>query len=121
MLGQRKFDGCISQCNYPVDVHGGEGLFQDDLPEGSPDRPWYEIPYDCLVSADLENLLVAGRCIGADFVAQSSIRIQICCHSMGEAAGIAAAMCLEQGKLPGGLKGEEISGRMKRQGADYIK
>ena len=121
VLGQRKFDGCISQCNYPVDVHGGEGLFQDDLPEGSPDRPWYEIPYDCLVSADLENLLVAGRCIGADFVAQSSIRIQICCHSMGEAAGIAAAMCLEQGKLPGGLKGEEISGRMKRQGADYIK
>ncbi len=120
LLGQRKFPGCISQCNYPVDVHGGADLFQDDLPEGDPKKPWYEIPYDCLVSADLDNLLAAGRCVGADFVAQSSIRIQICCHSMGEAAGTAAAMSLDRNVLPGQLTGEEVSGRMKERGAEFI-
>lgn len=120
LLGQKKFAGCISQCNYPVDVHGGADLFQDELPEGDPAKPWYEIPYDCLVSADLENLLAAGRCVGADFIAQSSIRIQICCHSMGEAAGIAAAMCLERDILPGELTGEEVADRMKARGADFI-
>lgn len=120
VLGQKKFPGAISQCNYPVDVHGGADLFQDDLPEGDPKKPWYEIPYDCLVSADLDNLLVAGRCIGADFVAQSSIRIQICCHSMGEAAGIAAALCTERKELPGRLAGEEVAERMKERGADFL-
>lgn len=45
LLGQKKFAGCISQCNYPVDVHGGIDLFQDELPEGDPKEPWYEIPY----------------------------------------------------------------------------
>lgn len=120
LLGQKKFPGCISQCNYPVDVHGGADLFQDDLPEGDPEKPWYEIPYDCLVSADLDNLLAAGRCVGADFVAQSSIRIQICCHSMGEAAGIAAAMSVDRNVLPGQIAGQEVSGRMKERGADFI-
>lgn len=120
LLGQKKFAGCISQCNYPVDVHGGADLFQDDLPEGDPEKPWYEIPYDCLVSADVDNLLAAGRCAGADFVAQSGIRIQICCHSMGEAAGIAAAMSLDREVLPGRLAGEEVRGRMVEHGAEFI-
>ncbi len=120
VLGQRKFKGCISQCNYPVDVHGSEELFREDLPAGDPQKPWYEIPYDCLVGADLENLLVAGRCIGADFVAQSSIRIQICCHSMGEAAGIAAAMCSTKSLLPGQVSGEEVAERMRERGADFV-
>lgn len=120
VLEQKKFPGAISQCNYPVDVHGGEGLFQDDLPKGDPEKPWYEIPYDCLVSRDIDNLLVAGRCIGADFIAQSSIRIQICCHSMGEAAGTAAAMCMEKKALPGQLDGEAVAERMKERGADFL-
>ena len=120
LLRQRKFPGCISQCNYPVDVHGGADLFQDDLPEGDPEKPWYEIPYDSLVSVDLGNLLAAGRCAGADFVAQSSIRIQICCHSMGEAAGIAAAMSVERKAEPGQIAGEEVSARMRERGADFI-
>ncbi len=103
-----------------MDVHGSEELFREDLPAGDPKKPWYEIPYDCLVGADLENLLVAGRCIGADFVAQSSIRIQICCHSMGEAAGIAAAMCSTKSLLPGQVSGEEVAERMRERGADFV-
>lgn len=95
-------------------------MFQDDLPEGDPEKPWYEIPYDSLVSVDLGNLLAAGRCAGADFVAQSSIRIQICCHSMGEAAGIAAAMSVERKAEPGQIAGEEVSARMRERGADFI-
>ncbi|NLB41059.1 MAG: FAD-dependent oxidoreductase, partial [Clostridiales bacterium] len=42
-----------------------------------------------------ENLLVAGRCIGADFVAQSSLRIMPTCRAMGEACGIAATMSID--------------------------
>ena len=53
---------------------------------------YYEIPYRCLVTRELDNLLVAGRCSSATFAAQSSMRIQLVCMALGEAAGIAAAL-----------------------------
>ena len=52
---------------------------------------YYEIPYRALVTNEIENLIVAGRCISGSFAAQASFRIQPTCMSMGEAAGIAAA------------------------------
>ena len=41
---------------------------------------------------EVDNLLVAGRCASATFAAQNSMRIQLVCMALGEAAGIAAAM-----------------------------
>lgn len=120
LLSQKKFPDHISQANYPVDIHGMDNLFLDDKPEGDAGKPWYEIPYGCLVARDSDNLLVAGRCAGADFVAQSAIRIQVCCRSMGEAAGIAAAMVLRVGVAPAQLDGVRVRERMVELGADFI-
>lgn len=36
------------------------------------------------MSADIDNLFVAGRCISADFMAQGALRVQTSCFSMGE-------------------------------------
>lgn len=119
LIRQRKFSGRISQLNYPIDIHGVDYFFDKDRPNASEEKPWYEIPYDCLISDDLENLMIAGRCIGADFTAQSAIRIQIPCRSMGEAAGIGAALSVQRGVGPGELKGEEISARMIERGAEF--
>ena len=120
LLSRKKFPDHISQANYPVDIHGMDNLFLDDKPEGDAGKPWYEIPYGCLVARDSDNLLVAGRCAGADFVAQSAIRIQVCCRSMGEAAGIAAAMVLRAGVAPAQLDGVRVRERMVELGADFI-
>lgn len=38
------------------------------------------------MSADIDNLFVAGRCISADFMAQGALRVQASCFSMGEGA-----------------------------------
>ncbi|MBO6204769.1 MAG: FAD-dependent oxidoreductase, partial [Selenomonas sp.] len=48
-----------------------------------------------LVTNELSNLLVVGRCASGSFAAQASFRIQPTCMSMGEAAGIAAAWGLK--------------------------
>ena len=48
---------------------------------------YYEIPYRTLVTNEIANLLVAGRCASGSFAAQASFRIQPTCMSMGEAAG----------------------------------
>lgn len=57
----------------------------------------FEIPYRSLVPVNVKNLLVAGRCISADHVAESGTRAVSLCMMTGEAAGIAASLAVEAG------------------------
>ncbi|MDR1688936.1 MAG: FAD-dependent oxidoreductase [Clostridiales bacterium] len=54
----------------------------------------FQVPYRSLIPAGIENMLVAGRCISADHVAQSAVRAISLCMRTGEAAGYAAAIAL---------------------------
>lgn len=47
-----------------------------------------------MISADLENLMMAGRCISTDRATNSAIRVKASCMAMGEAVGTAAALCV---------------------------
>ncbi len=58
---------------------------------------FYDIPYRSLVPVRLENVLAAGRNISADIPGQSGTRLVMCCMSLGEAAGTAAALSLKLG------------------------
>jgi hypothetical protein len=55
------------------------------------ERDYYEIPLDCLRSAELDNVLVAGRCFSASAGAMSSARVIGTALATGWAAGAAAA------------------------------
>ena len=74
------------------------------MPQGG----FYEIPYRSLVAEEVENLIVAGRCISASFILQASMRIQPTCMSIGEAAGIAAAWGLKHKTEASEVRWEEI-------------
>jgi hypothetical protein len=89
-----KFDDVVARNRYPVDIHLKTGV---DFRPYAPGE-WHDIPYRSLVVRGFENLWVAGRCLSADFVAQSAVRIQPVCRSMGEAAGAAAALCARSGR-----------------------
>lgn len=52
----------------------------------------YEIPFRCLYSRKVKNLIVAGRCISADDEMWDYTRVIPACAVTGEAAGVAAAM-----------------------------
>jgi len=58
----------------------------------------YAIPFRCLVARDLDNLLMAGKCISGGQVAMSSYRMTPTCCAMGQAAGTAAALAVESGR-----------------------
>ncbi len=88
----QKFDDTIARNRYPVDIHLAVGLDYRRFPPGE----FHDIPYRSLVVKGLDNLWVAGRCLSADFVAQSAVRIQPVCRAMGEAAGAAAALCVKR-------------------------
>lgn len=55
----------------------------------------YDIPYRSIVPVRLENVLAAGRNISTDIPGQSGTRLVMCCMSLGEAAGTAAAMSIK--------------------------
>lgn len=118
LASRRKFPDRIAQSNYPVDIHGLP-LDQQARAEEN-DMPWFEIPYRCLIVEGFRNLLAAGRCIGADFTAQSALRIQFTCRSLGEAAGIAAAMALEQHSDVTGIDGSAVAEKMISLGAEFL-
>jgi len=61
---------------------------------------YFDIPYGCIVAAGVDNLLMAGQCLSASHVAESSLRIQQTCMATGQAAGTAAAMSIELNVTP---------------------
>lgn len=75
----KHFANPVLRSNYPVDVHSAKKnsstleVVQD-----------YELPVESLMSADVDNLFTAGRCISADLQAQGALRVQASCFSMGE-------------------------------------
>ncbi len=76
----KKFEHPVVRSNYPVDVHSDkkDGSTLDIVQD-------YELPIESLMSADIDNLYVAGRCLSADYMAQGALRVQASCFSMGEA------------------------------------
>jgi hypothetical protein len=90
--GGIRFDDSIAADSSALDIHdpkGGDVDFQS--------MPPYEIPYRCLVPLGVEQILVAGRSISADHDAHARSRNMPACMATGQAAGVAAAIAIEDG------------------------
>lgn len=56
------------------------------------------MPFGCLVpERGPGNLLIAGRCVSAEHDAHASLRVGATCMAMGQAAGLAAAIAIDDG------------------------
>lgn len=75
----KKFEHPVVISNYPVDIHSNKR--SNGKLEKVKD---YQLPLESLMSADIDNLFVAGRCLSADFLSQGALRVQGSCFSMGE-------------------------------------
>ena len=75
----KKFENPVVISDYPVDVHSDKK--DSSTLEVVKD---YQLPVESLMSADIENLYVAGRCLSADFLSQGALRIQPNCFAMGD-------------------------------------
>ncbi len=63
----------------------------------------YPIPFRCLYSVNIDNLMMAGRDISVSHVALGSVRVMRTTGMMGEVIGMAAAVCKKENVLPRGL------------------
>lgn len=101
-LNPQPVGDAIGHYGWNLDVHHPRGIFS------GADGPFYcdhrtpvgAIPYRCIYSRNIQNLLMGGRCISVTHLALGTVRVSRTCSVTGQAAGTAAAKCAEYGLTP---------------------
>ncbi|MCS7306060.1 MAG: FAD-dependent oxidoreductase [Thermoguttaceae bacterium] len=78
--------------------------------------PW-QIPYGALVPVKIDNLLAAGRCISAEIRMADLVRLIPNCFVTGHAAGVAAAVAVQDGCTPRQVEVAKLQKILRQQGA----
>jgi len=110
-----KYPDGIAKVHYIIDIHNpnGSGTRIERLPENE----WYELRYGTLVPEHTANLLMGCRAISLDQALHSSCRVMPPICSIGQAAGMAAALCVKRRIAPAALDGCELRRLLAQAGA----
>ncbi len=103
----------IGLAGYKIDIHSGTDSTTVFKNVENP----YGIPYGCLVSAEFDNLMFAGRCASMDAPTLASARVMPHCMSMGQAAGIGAANALDEKVMPKDINVKKLTDELLSLGA----
>ena len=111
----RKYADSIARVRYAVDIHNptGTGTTFIGLAEGE----WYELSFRILVPRGCRNLLMGCRAVSVDHTLYSSLRIMPVVCSIGQAAGMGAALALRHQVENGALDSVEVHRRLIEAGA----
>ncbi len=109
----RRFEDAVACCAAPIEDHHAGLDVQWRYVQGD---GYYQIPYRSLLPLEVENLLVAGRCLSATHEAQASARNSAQCMAMGEAAGVAAQLALTCGAAPRQVPVADLRNALVAQG-----
>ena len=113
ILSQRAFEDTIGRGCHPIDIQP----IPDSLKTHPLPRRWYfNIPYRCLLPKQVDNLLLAGRCISNTHEASGCTRPTVQCMVTGEAAGTAAAMCVAERTAPLALDPRRLREQLASRG-----
>ena len=95
------FDDAVAFGGWTMDNHDPLGLRYMGYSSRHiiPNVP-YQIPFRCLYSVNVPNLMLAGRNISVTHMALSSTRVMATCSVIGQAAGTGAAVAIRHGCLP---------------------
>jgi glycine/D-amino acid oxidase-like deaminating enzyme len=120
----RKYPDGIARSSWNIDIWPADSYSAPAVPYGTPEHDarkarliagdYFDIRYGCLVADGVDHLLMAGRCLSAEHVAESSLRIQQTCMATGEAAGVAAALSLQAGTTPRALDPARVVAQLAR-------
>ena len=120
MLHGVRYDDAILNGTYRVDMHDLDGAVTFKYlngycvrmegaerrstewdwrkPEGLTGEPakFYQVPFRMLVQEQYDNFIAAGRMINADQQAFGALRVMVNLNQLGEAAGVAASLCIDR-------------------------
>ena len=103
------FPDVVAYGGWSLDDHDPEAFhkkgrisIEHAVPQG------FGIPFDCLYSVNIENLMFAGRDISATHMGLSATRVMATCALLGQAVGTAAAVALREGIDPAQVRKDFI-------------
>ncbi len=113
VIEARKSEAAIVRSAWPIERHVGD----------KPQVKWllddyYEVPLGCLVPAQGEGIVAAGRCLSATNEAQASARVTAQCFAYGEAAGTLAALSVEHNMVISSIPADVVRAEMNCRGAE---
>lgn len=101
LIEQHQHEDAVSHGGWALDLHPADGVYSEKPGCNQwHSRGTYQIPYRCMYSRNISNLFLAGRILSASHVAFGSTRVQATLGEAAQAVGLAAALCLRDGKLP---------------------
>ncbi len=142
LLTGERYAAPVLNGTYPVDVHhhddGGisfkyldgsrttiwgkgtrteTGNWREEAGLTEPPAKYYQVPFDILVGEKYGNFAAAGRMVNADAGAFGALRVMVNLNQLGEAAGTAAALCLERGVSVRELDGVCVTETLRKGGS----
>ena len=99
----------IAVSSNPVPGYYGKRYFLEHL--------GFEVPYRSLVPTDIDNLILAGRCISASQPAFQSARSMAPNMAISQASGTAAALCIRDRCIPANLQVKTLQEKLEQDGA----
>ncbi|TQM11439.1 FAD dependent oxidoreductase [Pseudonocardia kunmingensis] len=109
---RKRPDGVV-RSPWPIELHAGDRPKLHWLLED-----FYEVPYLALVPRVGENVIVAGRCLGAEHEALASARVTAQCFEYGHAAAAATLLSIRKGTPYRAVDGAEVRAAMRAAGSE---
>jgi hypothetical protein len=97
------FPDRIAYAGWTLDVHHVDGVLGSAKVTAYERVPVNHVPYRCLYSKNIENLLFAGRNGSFTAIALGAVRVEVTLATLGQAVGTAAALCKKHGCAPRGI------------------
>lgn len=77
---------------------------------------YFQVPLGCMIPTDVNNLLVAGRCVAGDKISHSAMRNMMACTVTGQGAGVAAAISVKENVNVADVNIKNVQHELTRQG-----
>lgn len=110
VLSGGHFEDVVAYGGWTLDDHDPDAFHKKgriSVEYSTPD--YFGIPFDCLYSVNVPNLMFAGRDVSCTHMGLSAIRVMSTCALMGQAVGTAAALALKEDMTPARLRQERIA------------
>ncbi len=112
-ISGRLFEDALCHAFYPVDLHTQHEVKQKHMAPGTVPT----VPRSALIPKRSRNIMVAGRSVSSDRLANSGLRVQASCMAMGQAAGVTAALAAAQRETPLNVPLNDIRELLRQHGA----
>ena len=110
----KQYEDSVCYTFWFVDIHrdGAPAEIHYIKHENTP-----SVRLSAMISCELSNLMMAGRCISTDRPTNSAIRVKASCMAMGEAVGTAAALAIKGHQIAADISIDALKEQLSAQGA----